>query len=109
MTTIIGTMSIPLQKESDGTIYVTGTRIPLDTIITAYLNGDSAEEIVDSFDSLRLSDVYAIISYYLDRQDSVNAYLQARQAEADQLQTTLQERFPSTNIRQRLLARQQND
>ncbi|MAT99934.1 MAG: hypothetical protein CL608_22570 [Anaerolineaceae bacterium] len=109
MATTIGTRTIPLQEERDGTLRVIGTRIPLDTIIYAYLNGESAEEIVDSFDLLKLADVYAIISYYLDRQEEINTYLQKRQKEADLLQEKIEARFPSSNIRQRLLARQKNN
>ena len=109
MTTTFGTRTIPLQKEHDGTIRVMGTRIPLDTIIYAYLSGDSAEEIVDSFDSLNLADVYAIIGYYLDQQSELNAYLQKREKEAARLQERLEGRFPSSDLRQRLLARQRNN
>lgn len=108
MTTTFGTRTIPLQGENDGTIRVIGTRIPLDTIIYAYLSGDSAEEIVDSFDSLNLADVYAIISYYLDQQDEINAYLQKREREAARLQEKLEVRFSPGDLRQRLLARQRN-
>ncbi|MCA9917270.1 MAG: DUF433 domain-containing protein [Anaerolineales bacterium] len=109
MTTTFGTRTIPLQQEKDGTIRVIGTRIPLDTIIYAYLSGDSAEEIVDSFDSLKLADVYAIIGYYLDQKDELNSYLQKRETEAAQLQKMLEARFPTTDLRQRLLARQRSN
>ena len=109
MTTTFGTRTIPLQQEKDGTIRVIGTRIPLDTIIYAYLSGDSAEEIVDSFDSLKLADVYAIIGYYLDQKDELNSYLQKRETEAAQLQEMLEARFPATDLRQRLLARQRSN
>lgn len=64
MTLSMEARPIPLTENEDGTIRVSGTRIPLDTVIYAYLNGDSAEEIVENFDTLNLSDVYAIISYY---------------------------------------------
>ena len=109
MTTTFGTRTIPLQKENDGTIRVIGTRIPIDTIIYAYLSGDSAEEIVASFDSLNLADVYAIISYYLDQHNEINAYLQKREKEAARLQEKLEVDFPATNLRQRLLARQHSN
>lgn len=70
------------------------------------VNGDSAEEIVESFDTLNLSDVYAIISYYLDHQSEVDAYLQVRQVEAAALRNKIEKRFPAKGVRERLLARQ---
>ena len=99
---------IPLQTDPDGTIKVTNTRIPLDTIVIAYRNGESAEEIVESFDSLKLADVYAIIGYYLDHQLEVETYLQSRQQEATRLYSEIEKQFPSHGLRERLLARQQN-
>lgn len=78
----------------------------LDTIVLAYRNGDSAEEIVESFDTLNLSDVYAIISYYLDHQAEVENYLQFRQKEAQQLHYKIEQQSPSHGLRERLLARQ---
>ncbi len=106
MTLAIKARPIPLREDEAGTVWITGTRIPLDTIVYAYLNGDSAEEIVESFDTLNLSDVYAIISYYLDHQSEVDAYLQERQVEAAALRSKIEKRFPAKGVRERLLARQ---
>lgn len=97
---------IPLKTSADGTVWVSGTRIPLDTIIYAYRNGESAEEIVESFDTLNLSDVYAIIGYYLDHQSEIDTYLQVRQKEASSLQAEIEQQFPPHGLRERLLARQ---
>jgi len=99
---------IPLQTTPDGTIKVANTRIPLDTIVFAYRNGENAEEIVESFDTLNLSDVYAIIGYYLDHQPEIDAYLQSRQQEATQLQHKIEKQFPAHGLRERLLARQRH-
>jgi hypothetical protein len=53
--------------------------------------------------------VYAIIGYYLDHQPEVDAYIQSRQQEASRLQKEIENKFPSHNLRERLLARQQHD
>ncbi|VAW32565.1 hypothetical protein MNBD_CHLOROFLEXI01-1031 [hydrothermal vent metagenome] len=98
MTLAITTKPIPLQQDQTGTIYVRGTRIPLDTIVYAYRNGESAEEIVESFSSLKLADVYAIIAYYLEHQIDVETYLQARQDEAQSLRNKIESHFPSHNL-----------
>ena len=37
-------------------------RIPLERIIESYKDGETAEGLVESFDTLRLADVYAVIS-----------------------------------------------
>ncbi|MCA9970787.1 MAG: DUF433 domain-containing protein [Anaerolineales bacterium] len=109
MTTTIATREIPLQRDKDGTIWVIGTRIPLDTIVYAYRSGDSAEEIAENFPVLKLSDVYAVISYYLDNQRDVEAYLKRREAEANRLQAQVEARFPPQGVRERLLSRHTRD
>lgn len=108
MTLVIETRPIPLTSNKQGTIIVSGTRIPLDTIVNAFRNGDSAEEIVESFDVLKLADVYAIISYYLDHQKEVDSYLQEREKEATILRAEIEKRYPSHGLRQRLMVRKRN-
>jgi uncharacterized protein (DUF433 family) len=46
-----------IEKRETG-YYVIGSRIPLDTIVIAFLNGESAEGIVESFPALTLEQVY---------------------------------------------------
>ena len=70
----------PLESDPDGVFRVTGTRVRLDTVLTAFHQGSSAEEIVLKFPSLRLTDVYSVITYYLWRRQEVDEYLQQRRA-----------------------------
>jgi uncharacterized protein (DUF433 family) len=109
MTLVIETRPIPLESREDGAILVAGTRIPLDTVIHAFRNGDSVEEIIEQYDTLRIADVYAIIGYYLDHQEEVDGYLRRRQVDADEFRRTLEAQFPSHGLRERLLARRQKD
>ena len=108
-TLVIETRPIPLESREDGTIMVAGTRIPLDTIILAFRNGDSAEEIVEQYDTLRIADVYAIIGYYLDHQEEADDYLRRRQADADEFRRNMEAQFPSQGLRERLSARCRKD
>ena len=42
-----------------------GTRVTLEAIVAAFSDGATAEEIAQDFPAVSLSDVYAVISYYL--------------------------------------------
>jgi uncharacterized protein (DUF433 family) len=108
-TLVIETRPIPLESREDGAIMVASTRIPLDTVILAFRNGDSVEEIVEQYDTLRIADVYAIIGYYLDHQEEVDDYLHRRQADAAEFQRNMEAQFPSHGWRERVLARRQKD
>jgi len=56
-------------------IYVSSTRVPLETVIDAFNAGFTPEEIVAQYDALSLSSVYQVIGYYLDHQADVDAYI----------------------------------
>lgn len=99
-------LPIPLRAEPGGTIRVGRTRVTLDTVAHAYLEGASAEEIVDRFPTLALADVHAVIAYYLTHRSDVEAYLRAREAEASDVRKQTEAHTDQRAIRERLLARQ---
>jgi uncharacterized protein (DUF433 family) len=96
---------IPLRTDSTGVIRVGGTRVTLDTVVGAFCDGATAEEIVQQYPSLNLADVYHVIGYYLRRTIEVEAYLQARKVDAEALRNQNEARFDPQGVRARLLAR----
>ena len=68
----------PIRINADGVALVGGTRVRLETVITAFHQGDSPEQIVDNYDALTLADVYATIAYYLFHREEVDAYIRRR-------------------------------
>jgi uncharacterized protein (DUF433 family) len=105
MSLIIVDTPIPLKTDIDGVVRVGHTRVTLDTVVASFKEGASAEEIVAQYPSLLLTDVYAVIGYYLQQQAEVDAYLNQRQQFASQVRQQNKARFNQTGIRERLLAR----
>jgi uncharacterized protein (DUF433 family) len=102
----MSTLSVPISLSSDGAYRVGGTRVTLDTVIGAWQDGATAEEIVSQYSTLQLADVYAVIGYYLQNREEVETLL-ARNAEAAAGWRELWEkRYPPHGLRARLLARQ---
>jgi len=99
------TAHIPIVQHENGTIYIEGTRVAIDIVIEAFKQGASAEEIVHRFTSLQLSDVYAVITYYLQNTADIETYLAERQALSDTVRQQNEARFNPTGLRERLLAR----
>lgn len=95
----------PLLKDVDGVFRVGGTRVRLETVITAFNHGCTAEEILFKYPSLNLTDIYAVIAYYLQHREAVEEYLAERQRLIEQTEREIEERFPSAGVRERLLAR----
>jgi uncharacterized protein (DUF433 family) len=96
----------PLRLDESGTLRVGKSRVPIDTVVSAYENGATPEEIVLGYDTLHLADVYAVISYYLEHREEVEAYLDRRRQHAEEVRARFEARFPTSGIRERLLARQ---
>ena len=105
MTLSIATEPIPLAEDSDGVVRVSGTRVTLDTVVTAFNEGATAEEIVYQYSSLPLADVYAVISYYLRQRANVEAYMLKRQQLGAEKRKQNEARFSPQGIRERLMAR----
>lgn len=87
--------AIPLTRLENGVYRVMGTRIPLERIIEAYKDGTTPEEIVFSFDTLRLSDVYTLIGYYLDHKEEVEQYLREEEKLAEEVRRMIEAAQPS--------------
>ena len=99
-------IAIPLEKNEQGVIHVSGTRVSLDSILHAYYHtGATAEEIVMRFPTCTLENIYTIISWALHNPNSVADYLAAQTAQRRQLETEIRQNYPSSGLRERLLAR----
>ena len=95
----------PLEATPDGAVRVGGTRVTLDTVVAAFLEGATAEEIAQQYPVLPLADVYAAIGYYLRHRSEVEAYLDQRRETAERVRAENTARFDPADIRARLLAR----
>ena len=99
----------PLNTDADGVVRVGGTRVTLDTVVTAFDEGATAEEIAQQYPTLHLADIYSVISYYLRHRADVEAYVSQRHVQAEEIRRLNEARFPQQGIRERLLARQQSN
>ncbi|WP_103670248.1 DUF433 domain-containing protein [Pseudanabaena sp. BC1403] len=105
MTLTIAVEAAPLETDFDGVVRVGKTRITLDTVVTAFLEGATVEEIGAQYTSLELSDIYSAIGYYLKHKVEVDAYLVERQLKSSLIRQEVEQRFNPVGIRARLLAR----
>ena len=105
MNLIIQPESIPIEIKEDGVARISGTCVTLDTVVGAFNHGASAEEIAQQYPSLVLSDIYAVITYYLREKATVDAYLAEYRQHGEQIRQEVEARFNPVGIRERLLAR----
>ena len=80
----------PILIDKDGTARVGGTRVLLDMIVYAFRDGDSPEQIQDSYDALKLADVYGAINYYLHHPEEVDEYIRQREEAGKKLRQEIE-------------------
>ncbi|MBI1787872.1 MAG: DUF433 domain-containing protein [Acidobacteria bacterium] len=95
----------PLQVDAHGVCRVAGTRVTLLTVIDAFQEGASPEEIYQEYPSVPLADVYAVIAFYLSRSEEIDSYLETVIEQEFKVIDQIKTRSPLADIRRRLLAR----
>lgn len=97
---------VPLTTTPEGVVRVSGTRVPLETVVRAFHLGATPEEIVQDFPTVTLPQVYAVLAYYLAHRPEVDAYVAERATISEAARQAHEARVDPTGIRARLLARQ---
>lgn len=106
MTPTIVQEEIPLRVDADGVIRVGNTRVMLDTVVYAFQDGATVEEIVQQYPALKIRDTYLAIGYYLSHRAEIDAYLRDAEQQAERVKRENQARGDTRDLRERLLARQ---
>ena len=90
-------LPVPLRMDEYGKFRVGDSRVLLEMVIHAYYNGETPEGIVDSYSTLKIADVYAVIAYYLTYPDEIDAYMRDVDARAEAiLQELAEKQTPQT-------------
>ena len=83
-----------VEKHDEG-YWVAGTRVSLDSVILAFLEGLSPETIVtECFPTLTLEQVYGAITYYLAHRADIDRYLDQADAEFEALRQAIRSADP---------------
>jgi uncharacterized protein (DUF433 family) len=102
----IPAIDVPLFDDGQGGLRITGTRVLLERIVHAFEDGATPEGIVQSYDTLHLADVYAVVTWYLRHKTAVEDYLRQRAVEAEAIRRKIEAKQPDrADLRARLMAR----
>jgi uncharacterized protein (DUF433 family) len=94
--------SPPFRWDEAGGIRIGKTRVTLDSILAAYNNGSTPEEIAVQYSVLNLEEIYSAIAYYLSHPQEINNYLDQRRQKAGQQRDRFTQQYNLANLRQRL-------
>lgn len=84
----------PYIEERNGGLYIAGTRVSLDSVVISFQEGDSPEQIVQSFSTLNLAQVYGAIAYYLENEKTINEYIAEGERELERTVPPLSQQAP---------------
>ena len=99
------TVASPLRTDETVVVRIGSSRVMLERIVHAFDAGASAEEIVASYPTLELGDVYATIAFILRNRDEVDAYMAKSEAEAERVHREWERRYPTQELRRRIRER----
>lgn len=95
----------PLRPDSSGALRVGESRILLELVLHAFQDGATPEIIVQQYPTTTLSDVYAVIAYYLRHHQEMEEYLAQREKKSLEIQQKIETtQSDLSDLRKRLLA-----
>lgn len=97
---------IPLRIDEAGVIRIGSTRVALSSVVAAFAQGATPEQIAQDFSSLELPDVYSAIGYYLRHQRELDEHFAQEIQHAAEVHDRHKDLY-ATSVRERLLARSQ--
>jgi uncharacterized protein (DUF433 family) len=93
-------------EERSGAYFVAGTRVSLDSVVLAFLRGESPEGIAESFPALTLEQILGSLAFYLANRDEIDQYLRQGAEDFERLRQQARQDNPGlyarlTDARQR--------
>lgn len=87
-----------LAVDANGVYRIADTRVTLDTLVAAYQEGATAEEMADQYPSLKHDHIYAVIGYCLRHREEVAASRSRRAAMAAEVRCHTRETWRPTGV-----------
>jgi uncharacterized protein (DUF433 family) len=100
-------VNVPLRMDEGDVIRVGDTRVTLQAVVADFHRGASPEAIAHHYSALNLSDVYLVVGYYLQNRAEIDAYVQRQSHLAYEARRAYEADHPNDPLRERLLARLQ--
>ncbi len=82
-------------EQRDGAYLIRGTRVSLDSVVYAFLRGESPEGIAESFPALSLEQIFGALAFYMANREAVDLYLSDGRADFDKLREQARQESPA--------------
>ena len=85
-------MSEYVTKLENGAYRIAGTRVSLDSVVYEFQQGRTPEQIVLSFPTLNLEQIYGAIAFYLQNRQGIDDYLKQGEIDFEKLSRNWEEK-----------------
>ena len=82
-------------EQRNGTYFIAGTRVSLDSVVYAFLRGESPEGIAESFPALELEQIFGALAFYMANRAVVDRYLSEGEREFEAMRQQAQGDHPA--------------
>jgi uncharacterized protein (DUF433 family) len=82
-------------EHRDGGYFITGARVSLDSVVYAFLRGESPEGIAESFPALGLEQIFGALAFYMANREIVDRYLSEGRQEFEILRQQARQNNPT--------------
>jgi len=82
-------------EQRNGGYFIAGARVSLDSVVYAFLRGESPEGIAESFPALGLEQIFGALAFYMANRDVVDHYLSEGQREFEALRLQARRNNPA--------------
>jgi uncharacterized protein (DUF433 family) len=74
-----------LSQEEEDALRIRGTRVGIEPIVASFQEGESPEQIAQSFPTATLAQIYGAIAYYLENKQLIDDWMAETQRELEQM------------------------
>jgi len=86
-------------EQRSGAYFVAGTRVSLDSVVYAFLRGESPEGIAESFPVLGLEQIFGALAFYMANREAVDRYLSEGEREFEAMRQQARRDHPALYAR----------
>lgn len=86
-------------EQRNETYYIAGSRVSLDSVVYAFLRGESPEGIAESFPALRLEQIFGALAYYMANREVLDRYLSEGQREFEAMRQQAERDHPALHAK----------
>lgn len=90
MTTLNPIQVVPLTRLDDGTIMITDTGVPFETVVARHNLGETPMEIYEGYPTVGLAVVHLVIAYYLSHKAECDAYVERQRQRTEAARARLE-------------------